>query len=73
VQFVLDSTQGGRNHALNWAAYRAGEYAASGRIDAREATHALLLAAQAVGLGEREATRTVESGLVSGLKSGGAV
>ena len=66
LQVVLDATKGERNTRLNWAAYRAGEHVRRGQLDAREAAHALLLAATHIGLSEREAVGTIASGLGSG-------
>ena len=58
-----DETGRGRNASLNWAAYRAGEHVAAGRLDAAEAEGALLAVALDVGLNQREAQRTIASGL----------
>ncbi len=58
-----DETGRGRNASLNWAAFRAGEHVAAGRLDASEAEGALLAAALDVGLDEPEARRTIASGL----------
>lgn len=68
VQVVLDAPNGTRNHKLNWAAFRAGEHIAAGRLAFDEAHAALLEAALQIGLGEREALAT----LASGLRSAGA-
>ncbi|MFC8220922.1 bifunctional DNA primase/polymerase [Streptomyces sp. NPDC057362] len=61
VTFVLDSGQGQRNDRLFWAACKAFEHAAAGRLDADAAENALMQAAAAVGLPDREAEATVRS------------
>lgn len=68
VQVVLSAAQGERNSKLNWAAFRAGEHVAAGRLNLDEAHAALLAAAQQIGLSDREALGT----LASGLRSAGA-
>jgi hypothetical protein len=60
---VRRAPTGERNATLNWAAYRAGEHASAGRLDAADAGAELLAAALEVGLSEREAVRTITSGL----------
>ena len=65
ARVVRESSIGDRNHRLNWAAFRAGEHAAAGTIDPGDAEAELLDAALAVGLGEREALRTIASGLTA--------
>jgi hypothetical protein len=65
VRTVLNAQPGQRNVTLNWAAFRAGEHVARGRLDATTAASALLAAAAAIGLSEREAIRTIGSGLGS--------
>jgi hypothetical protein len=65
VRTVLNAQPGQRNVTLNWAAFRAGEHVARGRLDATTAASALLAAAAAIGLTEHEAIRTVGSGLGS--------
>lgn len=62
VQTVASAPVGQRNHALNWAAYRAREIVQAGGGLHRVAG-ALLNAALSAGLGETEARRTIESGL----------
>ncbi len=65
VQTVLDSTPGDRNGPLFWSACRAGEMVAAGEIERDVAERVLRDAALAAGLrgGEREALRTISSGL----------
>jgi hypothetical protein len=53
----------GRNHALNRAAFRLGQLVTAGLLDRETVTAALLDAAAACGLGEREAAATITSGL----------
>jgi hypothetical protein len=65
ARVVRESPVGERNHRLNWAAYRAGEHAADGKLDPTLAEDELLAAAVAVGLNEREALRTIASGLTA--------
>ena len=68
VQTVMDACQGERNSRLHWAACRGGEMVAAGQVDRGVVGDALLLAAQAVGLGELEAVATIRSGLGSTLR-----
>jgi hypothetical protein len=63
ARVVRDATIGGRNNALNWAAYRAGEHIDAGTLALDEAEGELFAAALDVGLGEPEAQRTIASGL----------
>ncbi len=65
---VAAGTPGDRNGRLYWAACRAGELAAAGRIDKETIMDQLVSAALAAGLtgGEREARRTVASGMRTG-------
>ena len=61
---------GGRNNALNRAAFNLGTIVGAGRLDAGEATRVLLGTAGACGLiqddGQHAVLRTIESGLTSG-------
>ena len=73
VQRVLDATAGnttgtGRNDSLNRAAYRLGGLVGAGALDRADAIAALARAAEAIGLGEREAARTILSGLAAGIE-----
>lgn len=62
VQHVMDSTpEHDRNNRLYFAACRAHETAEQGHLDLNEALQALLHAATAVGLGERDAFATIDS------------
>jgi hypothetical protein len=66
---LLASTEGRRNDDLNWAAYALGQVAAKGALDPQIIRDELLFAAGQIGLGRREAERTIESGLAAGLRS----
>ncbi|MER6351237.1 bifunctional DNA primase/polymerase [Streptomyces sp. NPDC001634] len=61
VRLVLDAREGQRNDRLYWAAARAYEHAAAGRLDENAAERALIRAAVEAGLPESEAQRTVAS------------
>ena len=58
----------GRNHALNRAAFRLGQLVAAGLLDRPTVEAGLLDAATACGLGEREATATIHSGLTAAAR-----
>jgi hypothetical protein len=58
----------GRNHALNRAAFRLGQLVAAGLLDAATVTAELLAAAEACGLGQREARATIASGLAGAAR-----
>ncbi|MBG0568796.1 bifunctional DNA primase/polymerase [Actinoplanes aureus] len=61
-------TGGGRNNALNLAAFRLGQLAANGAIDEATVWHQLTDAALRVGLDAAEAHRTIRSGWKAGLQ-----
>lgn len=64
---VLQAAQPGmRNHTLNRVAFRLGQIIAGGGLDEGEVEGALMNGALALGLGDREATATVHSGLSAG-------
>lgn len=65
VQTVMDGAEGERNSRLHWAACRGAEMVTAGTLPAAVVGDALLLAAGAVGLSDREATATIRSGLRS--------
>lgn len=65
---VASTPPGGRNAALNAAAFNLGQLVGAGVLDAHEATGRLLDAAAACGLGEAEARGTIRSGLEAGSK-----
>jgi hypothetical protein len=58
---------GGRNNRLNVAAFSLAQLVAGGELAEDEVRTRLLDVAVAIGLGEGEATRTVESGLAAGM------
>lgn len=61
VQFVATSAEGARNDRLFWAACRAWEHVRDEHLAAGEVGAALVSAAVGVGLGERDAEKTVDS------------
>jgi hypothetical protein len=61
ARFVASATKGERNNRLHWAACRAGEMAASGKVSAHSAGHRLLAAAAAAGYVGAEVSRTIDS------------
>ena len=67
VDRVRHAAEGSRNHTLNRSAFALGQIAGAGVIDASEVELHLKDAATAIGLGEREATLTIRSGLAAGL------
>ena len=66
---VSKTGQGGRNNALNLAAYRVGQAIASGHIDDQSARSELLKAALSCGLKETESIKTIDSGIKNGLST----
>ena len=62
VEVVLRAKEGERNACLHWAACRAAEHSASGRLDWLTAERALSDAATDAGLSERETAATLKSG-----------
>lgn len=69
ARVVRESPVGERNHRLNWAAFRAGEHCTAGNMSVAEAESELLAAAVDVGLSEREALRTIASGLAASTRA----
>lgn len=61
VRHVLDAAEGQRNNRLFWAACKAFEHAAAGRLDADQAEDALMQAAVEAGLPDKEAEATLKS------------
>jgi hypothetical protein len=61
-------TGGGRNNAVNRAAFRLGQLAATGALDEATVWARLADAAVSVGLGQAEARRTIASGWRAGLR-----
>lgn len=69
LQRVLDAGQGGRNVALNRAAFALGQLVADRHLDEDAAAQALAQAAGEVGLPQAEAQTTIRSGLNAGRRS----
>jgi hypothetical protein len=65
---VAATAAGGRNNALNAAAYNLGQLVAAGELDEGDVEASLLAAAAAAGLGDVEAARTIRSGLEAGKR-----
>lgn len=65
---VAQAIQGSRNHTLNEAAFNLGTLVATGALHSETVYDALTQAAGQAGLGEREARRTIASGLTAGCK-----
>jgi hypothetical protein len=63
---VRAAVEGTRNDTLNRVAYRLGQIVGAGVLPEADVEHALVNEALAIGLGEREAIRTVRSGLTAG-------
>jgi hypothetical protein len=63
---LRSAQEGARNDTLNRIAFRLGQIVAAGALDEHRVRAALVQGAQAIGLGEREAVSTVESGLNAG-------
>lgn len=66
---VASAVEGGRNHALNAAAYNLGQLVAGGELDEGVVRAALTGAASAIGLGDHEISATIASGLEGGARS----
>lgn len=66
AQRVTHAPEGTRNATLNEGAFALGQLVAAGALDRGESGSALLVAALAAGLDEREAERTIRSGLDAG-------
>lgn len=65
---VKAAAVGQRNDTLNRAAFALGQLVGAGALDASDVEACLLAAATGTGLGEREARRTIASGLVAGTR-----
>ena len=61
------ATEGGRNDALNRAAFALGQLVGGGELDRGDVANDLLAVALSIGLGENEAVNTIASGLTSGM------
>ncbi len=66
VDAVANSVEGTRNDTLNRAAFSLGQLVGADALDRERAANALLTAAIAAGLSEREAEATIRSGLDAG-------
>lgn len=65
---VVTAMEGSRNHTLNAAAFSLGTLVGAGTLNSETVYDVLLGAAREAGLTEREARRTIASGLSSGVK-----
>jgi hypothetical protein len=65
---VAGALVGSRNHVLNVAAFSLGRFVGGGLLDVDEVTSGLRRAALRVGISQREAERTIESGLLAGIR-----
>jgi hypothetical protein len=67
VSAVASAPEGCRNHTTVRAAFSLGTLVGAGLLAPGDVEEALVGAARSAGLGEREARRTVASGLSAGL------
>lgn len=65
VRTILEAKEGGRNDALNWSAYKAGQDVTAGRLQLNEVVAALDSAARQIGLTDPEISKTIASALRS--------
>jgi hypothetical protein len=68
LERITAASRGSRNDTLNRAAFRLGQLAADHRDDPNALEAPLLRAALSIGLGEREARATINSGLHAGVQ-----
>lgn len=68
AQRVIDTPPGGRNHALNRAAFSLGQLIAGGALQETDVTDVLAHAARQAGLDEHEISQTIRSGLLAGAE-----
>jgi hypothetical protein len=66
LQRVLDAQPGSRNDTVNRAGHALGQFVGAGLLDEAAVTDALLASAQAIGLPEAEALRTIRSAVAAG-------
>jgi hypothetical protein len=66
AEHVATAPEGGRNHALNRAAFNLGQLIAAGHLTEVDAIGELSRAAARAGLDERETARTIASGIKAG-------
>jgi hypothetical protein len=69
LRIVRNAPAGERNSRLNWASYTLGQKISGGSIGEVDAIIQLRAAADAVGLPEQEADRTIRSGLDAGAQA----
>lgn len=69
AETVVATREGGRNHALNRAAYSLGQLIATGELTEEAVTVDLLAAAAKAGLEEHEAAHTIASGIRAGIRN----
>jgi hypothetical protein len=69
VAKVRSAVVGTRNHTLNAAAFSLGQLVAGGVLDGVTVVRELVAAAGAVGLGEQEAVRTIESAFTAAAQT----
>jgi hypothetical protein len=72
IRRLQAARRGERNQLLFWASMRAGELAADGDLDAREAARALTGAATQIGLAAEDGQRAVAATIRSGFQRAGA-
>lgn len=63
---IRNAAEGERNHTLNTESFRVGQLVKAGAISKEYADQALMLAAKEIGMPEREARSTINSGLKGG-------
>ena len=68
ADFQADSREGNRNNALNRMAYQLGRLVGGEIISEEEARQLVLGQAQTTGVGEKEASQTLRSGLEAGKR-----
>jgi hypothetical protein len=67
IDLLAGTPSGGRNHALNKAAFSLGTLVGAGLLDRTEVENALEQTAYSIGLSEWETMRTIESGMGAGI------
>lgn len=65
---VAATPEGDRNNRLNIAAFKLGTLVGAGALDRSTAEHALVAAASQAGLGGKESSKTIRSGIDAGTK-----
>ena len=65
---LAKAAEGGRNDQLNKSSFALGQLIAAGGLDETETVDMLQTTAQAIGLGEGEARRTIKSGITAGME-----